>query len=400
MYLIVSTSLSIALILLFLITLSFYSIFVQKIKYKTKRKVPETFNYDKAATEGYNPQIHPEQIQFEEHQSHEVVDIDIQIVRNSPINITPDILIPCSGPIDEYNTTNYIPTSFSQVASLLECTHDGKIYFDDYNEFGLEIPKGAIPLEMIVSIDIGVALYGPLQYPKGLRPVSPIFWVCVRDRKHFQFLKPVKVTIPHFLNLKHPEERTSLGLTFLKAEHEMNSHQMYQFNPAQGDANFEPFKTFGILEMTHFCSLCIASEDSMETIKNANFCMSAVIPRMVPVDRSAHAYFFLSFLLKTCISTLKTQITKCNIVGELEGPEYFQFKGDNNQALEIICPKNQEDWIFGVSGQQMVCTNIHEIALVNEIHTVCQALKSDALCEQKYVVVANVVLLMYVCSCT
>ena len=270
------------------------------------------------------------------------------------INTTPDILISCSGPIDEWDTTFYIPKSFTQVASLLECTHDGKIYFDDYTEFGLEVPKGAIPLEMTVSIDIGVTLYGPLQYPKGLRPVSPIFWVCVRDQKDFKFLKPVKVTIPHFLNLKH---RDNLGLTFLKAEHEMNSHQMYQFDLAEGNTTFDPFTSFGILETTHFCSLCIASEDSIDTIRNANFCISAVVPRKVPVERSAHVYFFLTFLLKTCIITLKNQMNKFNIEGELEEPEYFQFKGDNNQ-LDMICPKNQEHWIFGISGKPMVCVYI------------------------------------------
>ena len=103
-------------------------------------------------------------------------------------------ILPCSGPPnDPNNTREYIPEWFSPVA---QCTHDGRSYFDECNDFGLEIPEGAIPEGESITIDIGVVLYGPFQYPEGLRPVSPVFWVCVRDQKLPQFLKPVKVTIP------------------------------------------------------------------------------------------------------------------------------------------------------------------------------------------------------------
>ena len=86
------------------------------------------------------------------------------------------ILLPTSGPpIDPYNTREYIPTCFNPVATLSQCTHDGRRYYDEHNDFGLEIPAGAIPEGEGITIDIGVALYGPFQYPEGLRPVSPVF---------------------------------------------------------------------------------------------------------------------------------------------------------------------------------------------------------------------------------
>ena len=140
------------------------------------------------------------------------------------------ILLPTPGPpIDPYNTREYIPTCFTPVATLSQCTHDGRWYYDEHNDFGLEIPAGAIPEGESITIDIGVALYGPFQYPESLRPVSPVFWVCVRDQKDFKFVKPVKLTIPHCLNLKQYDDIESLGLTFLKGDHEMNPQQMNQF---------------------------------------------------------------------------------------------------------------------------------------------------------------------------
>ena len=262
-----------------------------------------------------------------------------------------------SPSIDPYNTTEYIPTCYSQVASLLECTHDGHSYSDPTNDFRLEIPKGAIPKQTKLSIDIGVALYGPFQYPEGFRPVSPVFWICIRDQNLSHFSEPVTVTIPHFLNLKCPEDISSLGLTFLKAEHEMNSHQMYQFHPAEGNMNFELHRKHGELQTTHFCSLCIASKDTMDAIKKANFCISAVVPRKFPVDQSAHAYFFLTFLLETCLTTLKDQISAIleRESGFEERRQDFQFRDDDDQALAILLPDSIEDiWSFGLQFRHKV----------------------------------------------
>ena len=41
------------------------------------------------------------------------------------------ILLPSSGPpIDPHNTQDYIPTWFSPVATLSQCTHKGRYYYD------------------------------------------------------------------------------------------------------------------------------------------------------------------------------------------------------------------------------------------------------------------------------
>ena len=103
---------------------------------------------------------------------------------------------------------------------------------------------------------IGVALYGPFQYPEGLRPVSPVFWLCV----HYFVLWSQSVTIPHFLHLENHDDIESLRLTFLKGDHEMNPQQMYHFQQADGDALLEPLKDHGALQTTHLCYMCISSK--------------------------------------------------------------------------------------------------------------------------------------------
>ena len=126
------------------------------------------------------------------------------------------------------------------ITTLTDCTSEGIQFSDEANDFSLEIPNGAIPEEETLTVDVGVALFGPYQFPPGLRPVSPMFWVCVRDKNNFKFSKPVTVTLPHFLDLENDSDIQSLGLTFLKADHSTNPEEMYEFRPINGEMTFTP----------------------------------------------------------------------------------------------------------------------------------------------------------------
>ena len=262
------------------------------------------------------------------------------------------ILLPTSGPpIDPHNTREYIPTCFTPVATLSQCTHDGRWYYDKHNDFCLEISAGAIPEGESLTIDIGVALYGPFQYPEGLRPVSPVFWVCVRERKDFQFLKPVKVTIPHCLNLESHDDIESLGLTFLKGDHEMNSQQIYQLQQAAGDILIEPLKKYGVIQTTHFCSRCLSCKETLEFFEKANFCMCSVIPEKFCPGQSLHAYFFITLLLSTCLTTVEDQIEE---LGYKE-KQQDEFQIGSDQTLEICLPQSlPAGWLVGMRGKKKV----------------------------------------------
>ena len=265
------------------------------------------------------------------------------------------ILLPTSGPpIDPHNTREYIPTCFTPVATLSQCTHDGRWYYDEHNDFGLEIPAGAIPEGESITIDIGVALYGPFQYPEGLRPVSPVFWVCVRDQKDFQFLKPVKVTIPHCLDLKQYDDIESLGLTFLKGDHEMNyPQQMYQFQQAEGDVLIEPLKIRAAIKITHFCSLCFSCKERRDLFEKEIFCLYSVVPCKISPGQPSDAYFFITLRLKTCITTVQKQIKKLNLEEHKEEKEKFQFS--NVQELEMCLPQSPPaEWRVGMRGKKKV----------------------------------------------
>ena len=229
------------------------------------------------------------------------------------------------------------------------------MYIDNDNQFGLIIPDGATDGENTPTILLGMALFGPFQFPEGLRPVSPVFQVCVRDNPNFQFSKPVTVTISHFLDLENDEDIKSLGLAFLKADHNKTSDGLYEFKPAGGKMDFN--NEYGVLETTHFCCLCIAAKDIPKALKKAKFCITAVLPQnSIPVGKRVKAYFFVTFLrLNTCLKQVDNLIKKMGLQDYLIKKETFQFSHDSkNPALKIniISPEHGK---IGLMGKDKVC---------------------------------------------
>ena len=242
-------------------------------------------------------------------------------------------------------------------STLSDCTSRGKMFTDEANDFSLEIPQGAIPAGEVLVVDVGVALFGPFQFPPGLRPVSPLFWVCVPDNPNVQFLKPVTVTLPHFLTLENDDDIQSLGLTFLKANHDKNSEGLYEFQSIDGDKDFKTLKTHGILKALHFCFLCIATRDIPRSLDRALFCITAILPKFsIPAGKSVNTYFFITFLnLKTCLRKLNDIIATMDLDTRHQTKQLkFKFNTNTrNPALEIVITQPQHGKI-GLSGNTKV----------------------------------------------
>ena len=184
-------------------------------------------------------------------------------------------------PLEEVVTTNTrgessTPGCITHI-STFNVTSEGANHADEANDFGLDIQKGAIADGVNLTIDIGVALFGPFQFPTGLRPVSPVLWVHP-ERKDIQLSKPVTLTIPHFLGLANHEDIESLGLTFLKSDNKKNAKGQYELQPINDESiEFEPKTGFGSLKTTHFsCFICIASKDDNTSTFLHHICSSLI----------------------------------------------------------------------------------------------------------------------------
>ncbi|CAI8000359.1 hypothetical protein GBAR_LOCUS2906 [Geodia barretti] len=101
--------------------------------------------------------------------------------------------------------------------ALQDCTSKGLMHTDEEFGFVIEIPEGAVPQGMRLTIDVAISLHGPFRYPQKVRRISPIVWVCVRDSDNFQFRKPVKVSLQHCLNVNQSDDLELTGSPVFKS---------------------------------------------------------------------------------------------------------------------------------------------------------------------------------------
>ena len=173
---------------------------------------------------------------------------------------------------------------------------NGGSYSDENHEIYLRVPKGAIPKGKIISIQVGVSFHSALVplLPREVRPVSPLVKLCVMEEVDFKFLKPVRVTLPHFLDIADEEDAKQMGLQFMKC-----GHGLYCFHQSDGEASFKPKSNTATLRTTHFCTFCITA--------NQRICSSKVnyrLVKIIPKNRQESMWrvnFCVTYYLKTCL---------------------------------------------------------------------------------------------------
>ena len=177
------------------------------------------------------------------------------------------------------------------------CDSRGGTFYSSTHDFGFAIPEGAIPEGDSINIEVGVTLTGPFDFPQGSKPVSPIVKLCVQQQPNYQFLKPVKVILPHYLDLTSEEDSSELQIGFLKAGHTLNGNQEYKFE--QMDLNNTQHE-YGILRTNHFCLLCIGGGVTREDTAKALFYLVGYCKTM-PDPTMWKVYFCVAYFLKTCV---------------------------------------------------------------------------------------------------
>ena len=128
--------------------------------------------------------------------------------------------------------------------------------------------------------------------------MSPIVKLCVQQQPNYQFLKPVEVVLPHYLDLTGGEDNNDLQIGILKAGHTLNDNQEYKFE--QMDLSNTHFKcNYGILQTNHFCFLCIGGGKTHENTSKASFYLVGYKIMVNPTEWMV--YFCVAYFLETCV---------------------------------------------------------------------------------------------------
>ena len=159
-----------------------------------------------------------------------------------------------------------------QTVSCIKCDSMGAVFHSSAHDFRVVIPVGAVAKAVVISIEIGLTLIGPFDYPSldESKPVSPILKLYVQDKPDFQFLKTVEVMLPQYLNLTSEDDSCNLGVEFLRAGHAMNSNQMYEFEQIESNKGIFT-NNVGILHTNHFCFLYIVTKITPQSASEALF---------------------------------------------------------------------------------------------------------------------------------
>lgn len=198
----------------------------------------------------------------------------------------------------------------------LTVTSEEQSYHSDEDGYTITIPEGSVKEGTQVILHHGVAPhspYGPFEFEAGTRPVSTILQLCP-EPEHYKFLKPIKITLPHFIACETQEDCNKLF--FSKAQHHnfrvSNNQKIYKFEkvrdviviPSSVRQNEQICQTTDFNAATlcteHCCYICMQEKISEEKTNNA--CYS--LHQIVPLHRSGlnyEVYYCLSYQLLTCI---------------------------------------------------------------------------------------------------
>ena len=206
-----------------------------------------------------------------------------------------------SRPASEYASV-LEQISFIDPLVVFKCDSTGGTYVDDSHGISVTIPKNAIPEGQVVHFEIAVTLHGPFTFTSDKRPISPLLWICTQERVKFK--KPIEVKLPHFLTGLTKNEAPKYGVGFAKATHFTGAMKTptFEFKPCHTKQQFvvDEHGTYGTLQTTHCCFLCIEANHSKEMTLRAGYCLSRVEYRHSPSRYAIH--FCATFLLDSCLN--------------------------------------------------------------------------------------------------
>ena len=162
---------------------------------------------------------------------------------------------------------------------VLECDCNGKEYTNTEHDITLRIPEGAVAAGEKVHLEVGVAMFGPFNFPTNTQPISPILWLCLLE-ENAQLKKPFQIILPHYLIGLNEERLMHHQICFAKASHSSFTFEdqqvCYEFN----SYNSAPLlfassgrKSYGIVTINHFCFYCLLAKQTPELARDAGYCL-------------------------------------------------------------------------------------------------------------------------------
>ena len=184
---------------------------------------------------------------------------------------------------------------------IIECDYYGMEYTDSIHDITLRIPEGAVPMGEKVQFEFAVAMYGSFKFPRNTQLISPVIWFCPLE-DNVELEKPFQVILPHCLrnNVK------KYNVRFAKAKHGVNceKHFLCTFELINETTvlTSKENRDYGVVEMDHFCYLCITANKRADISKDISYCLARV--ELCESQTRYTIYYCGLFNLQTCVKVL------------------------------------------------------------------------------------------------
>ena len=192
--------------------------------------------------------------------------------------------------------------NFIQTETISVTSKGIEYEFEKYG-VGVKVQEETIPSGHTSKLELGIASYGPFEFPQNTMPISPIVWVCMETKEPLS--RPIVIKLPHCITDLTDSDPIKQDITFLKAHHQnytINSSggKVFHFQEADGWVTF-PDPTCGVLHTHQLCFKCLVTKVSQETAKRLGYCLTYALPNPWPKCSVVNVNIGITNFLQTCI---------------------------------------------------------------------------------------------------
>ena len=238
---------------------------------------------------------------------------------------------------------------YLQEPSTFEVTSEGAVFpsASDTQQAGsgvtITVPKGAVPEGVSTSLEVATCLnIGPVEYPEGVVPVSPI--LKLHPKEQFDLEECITVTLPHALS-KGADIR-EVGVMKAADEH----HQFQLQDCAETNVKLEERDGLGVatFSLKHFCYVQLYNKVTKESVNKALYCICPVLPETsdIPINGEPLTFYFcVTYRIEACLNAIEEQ---CRDISKLKKHKHrldhdkikkITFKPNSQISIQASCSR-------------------------------------------------------------
>ena len=136
--------------------------------------------------------------------------------------------------------------------------HIGGVFYNQYHNFTLIIPPGAVSQGECVEIQATASHCGPYEIPDGFYQISSYFWISA----DYTFKVPVYIIMSHYAKIRSLEDMDHLYVLQTNACDSVTNGKKLVMNAVSDGVYFDYVIGYCVLATHHFCSYCQATDDN------------------------------------------------------------------------------------------------------------------------------------------